>query len=85
MEHLLRDVKDTTVSTLANQVTQKLGALKGLAARLGEVRAYLENVLSGKLPVSHDIMYNLQDIFNLLPNLDVDALVKAFATKTNDM
>ena len=31
VEHLLRDVKDTTVSTLANQVVQKLGSLKGLA------------------------------------------------------
>jgi len=37
VEHLLRDVRDTTISTLANRVTQKLGALKGLAARLSEV------------------------------------------------
>ena len=33
VEHLLRDVKDMTLSTLANRVTQKLGALKGLVAR----------------------------------------------------
>ena len=26
-----------------------------------------------------------QDIFNLLPNLNIEALVKAFAVKTNDM
>lgn len=30
-------------------------------------------------------MYKLQDIFNLLPNLNVEELVKAFAVKTNDM
>ena len=30
-------MRDTTISTLANRVTQKLGALKGLAARLSEV------------------------------------------------
>jgi len=85
VEHLLRDVKDMTISTLANQVTQKLGALKGLAARLSEVDAYLHNVLSGRLPVNHRIIYELQDVFNLLPNLNVEELVKAFAVKTNDM
>uniref|UniRef100_A0A7S2CNX3 MPN domain-containing protein n=1 Tax=Haptolina brevifila TaxID=156173 RepID=A0A7S2CNX3_9EUKA len=85
VEHLLRDVRDTTISTLANRVTQKLGALKGLAARLSEVDGYLQNVLSGRLPVSHQIIYQLQDIFNLLPNLNIDDLVKAFAVKTNDM
>jgi len=74
-----------TISTLANQVTQKLGALKGLASRLKEVDAYLQNVLSGRLPVNHQIIYGLQDVFNLLPNTNVDELVKAFAVKTNDM
>ena len=85
VEHLLRDVKDMTVSTLANRVTQKLGALKGLAARLSEVDGYLQNVLSGRLPVNHQIIYQLQDIFNLLPNLNTEELVSAFAVKTNDM
>lgn len=60
VEHLLRDVKDTTISTLANQVTQKLGSLKGLAARLQEVEAYLQNVQSGRMPVNHRIIYQLQ-------------------------
>jgi hypothetical protein len=85
VEHLLRDVKDMTISTLSNRVTEKLGALKGLVARLSEVDGYLQNVLSGRLPVNHRIIYQLQDIFNLLPNLNVDELVKAFAVKTNDM
>lgn len=85
VEHLLRDVKDMTISTLANQVTQKLGSLKGLSARLLEIDAYLQNVLSGRLPVNHQIIYKLQEIFNLLPNLNVENLVKAFAVKTNDM
>ena len=78
----------TRRSTLANRVTQKLGALKGLAARAvrgGGQYLFVMNVLSGRLPVNHRIVYELQDIFNLLPNLDVDELVKAFAVKTNDM
>ncbi|MBA0601415.1 hypothetical protein Gorai_004592, partial [Gossypium raimondii] len=68
VEHLLRDVKDTTISTLATEVTGKLTALKGLDARLREIRGYLD-----------------LDVFNLLPNLKVNDLIKAFAVQTNDM
>merc|ERR1719487_279528 len=47
VEHLLRDVKDTTISTLANQITGKLAAIKGLLQRLQEIETYLQNVVSG--------------------------------------
>jgi 26S proteasome regulatory subunit N8 len=85
VEHLLRDVKDATISTLATEVGGKLVALKGLEARLKEIHAYLELVVEGKLPLNHEILYHLQDVFNLLPNLNVHELVKSFAVKTNDM
>ncbi|KAG6436634.1 hypothetical protein SASPL_101536 [Salvia splendens] len=85
VEHLLRDVKDTTISTLATEVTGKLAALKGLDARLKEIRSYLDLVIEEKLPLNHEILYHLQDVFNLLPNLNVSELVKSFAVKTNDM
>ncbi|BBM98844.1 26S proteasome regulatory subunit N8 [Marchantia polymorpha subsp. ruderalis] len=85
VEHLLRDVKDATVSTLATEVGGKLVALKGLEARLKEIQSYLDHVVEGKLPVNHEILYHLQDVFNLLPNLNVHELVKSFAVKTNDM
>ncbi len=26
-----------------------------------------------------------QDVFNLLPNLDIDAIIRAFTLQTNDM
>ncbi|KAK9076059.1 hypothetical protein SSX86_004392 [Deinandra increscens subsp. villosa] len=84
VEHLLRDVKDTTISTLATEVTGKLAALKGLDARLKEIRGYLDLVIDEKLPLNHEILYHLQDVFNLLPNLNVADLIKAFAVKTND-
>jgi 26S proteasome regulatory subunit N8 len=34
--------------------------------------------------VNHSIIYNLQDIFNLLPNLTAPDTIKSFAVKTND-
>ncbi|KAL8154403.1 hypothetical protein V2J09_012163 [Rumex salicifolius] len=85
VEHLLRDVKDTTISTLATEVSGKLVALKGLDARLREIRSYLDLVIDEKLPLNHEILYHLQDVFNLLPNLNVSELINAFAVKTNDM
>merc|ERR1712032_186042 len=43
------------------------------------------NVCSGKLPVNHQIINQIQDIFNLLPNLNVEEIVRSFSVKTNDM
>jgi 26S proteasome regulatory subunit N8 len=60
VEHLLRDVKDATISTLATEVGGKLVALKGLEARLKEIHAYLDLVVEGRLPLNHEILYHLQ-------------------------
>lgn len=85
VEHLLRDVKDATVSNLSSQLGEMMTGLKGLRMRLLEIQSYLEAVVSGKLPVNNDIMKNLQDIFSLLPNLNMEEMVSSFAVETNDM
>lgn len=84
VEHLLRDIKDNAVGTLSTRITGQLSSLSGLQGRLEEIRDYLEKVVAGQLPVNHQIIYNLQDIFNLLPNLESQFMVQAFSTKTND-
>ncbi|KAJ3139781.1 proteasome regulatory particle subunit [Physocladia obscura] len=84
VEHLLRDIKDNAVGTLSTQIGDQLDSLKGLHSRLAEITSYLEKVVTGKLPVNHQILYNLQDIFNLLPNLEKPETVKSFAVSTND-
>lgn len=85
VEHLLRDVKDAAVSTLSSEVGDMVTGLRGLKSRLLEMREYLEAVAAGRLPVNHDIMRNMQDIFNLLPNLNVAELSRSFAVESNDM
>lgn len=84
VEHLLRDIKDTSVGTLSQRIASQVLALKGLHQSLQTVRDYLGKVVNGDLPVNHVIAYQLQDIFNLLPNLNVEDLAKAFTTQTND-
>lgn len=85
VEHLLRDINDPTTSNLALQIKQKKTGLDGLLSRLTEIRAYLDKVVSGRIPINNQIAYNLQNILNLLPNLNVDELVKSMLVKTNDM
>mmetsp|Transcript_92563 Transcript_92563/g.241159 ORF Transcript_92563/g.241159 Transcript_92563/m.241159 type:complete len:345 (+) Transcript_92563:73-1107(+) len=85
VEHLLRDIKNASASTLAVRVGDKIGALKGLSLRLKEISAYLTQVVAGKLPVNQEIIYQLQEIFNLLPDQDSEELIRSFAMETNDM
>eukprot|EP00614_Pseudopedinella_elastica_P014521 CAMPEP_0172581572 /NCGR_PEP_ID=MMETSP1068-20121228/815_1 /TAXON_ID=35684 /ORGANISM="Pseudopedinella elastica, Strain CCMP716" /LENGTH=352 /DNA_ID=CAMNT_0013374605 /DNA_START=44 /DNA_END=1103 /DNA_ORIENTATION=+ len=85
VEHLIRDVNDPSVSSLANKIKHKTAALSGLKSQLLEMKAYLENVLADKLPVNNQIVYNMQTVFNFLPNLNVEELVRSLLVKTNDM
>lgn len=84
VEHLLRDVKDSTVSDLHSSVSARMHALKALRAKLGDVHHYLTDVHAGKLPINHPILYNLQDVFNLLPGLHLSETRQAFVSQTND-
>lgn len=69
VEHLLRDIRNVAVGTLSSRITSQLQSLQGLHVRLQDIGKYLQRVLNGELPVNHAILGNLQDVFNLLPNL----------------
>lgn len=84
VEHLLRDIKDTTLGTLSQRITNQLSGLKGLYTQINEIKNYLELVVTDKLPINHNIIYLLQDIFNLLPDTNTQEFVKAAYVKTND-
>lgn len=84
VEHLLRDIKDTTLGTLSQRITNQLSGLKGLYTQINEIKNYLELVVTDKLPINHNIIYLLQDIFNLLPDTSTQDFIKAAYVKTND-
>ncbi|KAG7311721.1 proteasome regulatory particle subunit [Plutella xylostella] len=84
VEHLLRDIKDTTVGSLSQQITNQLLGLRGLTSQLNEIRDYLMQVGQGTLPINHQIIYQLQDIFNLLPDIANDNFIDNLYIKTND-
>jgi 26S proteasome regulatory subunit N8 len=84
VEHLLRDIKHSTTTTLSTRVAEQLASLRGLQSRILEIRDYLRSVAQGDLPINHQIVYHLQDALNLLPDLDDLDKTKAFTTNTND-
>ena len=99
VEHLLRDIRDVAVGTLSTRITSQLQSLQGLHLRLRDIGTYLQKVLDKELPVNHAILGNLQDVFNLLPNLGTtpakpgpaatgvdnnSELARAMSIKTND-
>jgi len=94
VEHLLRDINDPTVSTVATLIRGKMAGLATLAEKLVECRDYLENVAAAAndgggggatAQPSEEIVSNLQTILNLLPNLNTPDLVRSMIVKTNDM
>jgi len=72
------------VGTLSQRVTNQLMGLKGLFSQLRDIENYLEKVSLGTLPINHQIIYHLQDIFNLLPDINLREFVRSMYIKTND-
>jgi len=85
VEHLLRDINDPTVSTVASLIKEKIAGLATLTEKLRECQEYLEQCVSGNKKVNPEIVANLQTIFNLLPNLNQEQLIRSMIMKTNDM
>jgi len=84
VEHLLRDIKDSTTTTLATRVSEQLASLRGLKSRISDVQKYLDDIAGGVMPVNHQVIYHLQDALNLLPDLSDAAQTQSFASSTND-
>jgi len=86
VEHLLRDINDPSVSTVASLIRGKLSGMETLSEKLLECRDYLlQASASDGEAVNHEIVANLQTIISLLPNLNTEELVRSMMVKTNDM
>jgi 26S proteasome regulatory subunit N8 len=51
---------------------------------LNDIKSYMDRVIKGELPINHQVIYQLQDIFNLLPQVNTPDFVAATFVKTND-
>ena len=83
VEHLLRDIKDTTVGTLSQKVTNQMMGLKGLHSKLADMRNYVQQVLlvtdmgvckgsqRGTCLTGHQHMFVMKSFFDLNTILSV--------------
>lgn len=84
VEHLLRDVKDNVVGDLSTKITQKLDSLRALQQQLASIMDYLKAVQAGKMNANPAIIYRLQEMFNLLPDVHSEEALKALQVAAND-
>merc|ERR1711869_167261 len=74
---------------MGTRVQEKSTSLKCLVKKLKELSDYLGAVLTEdkkkNIPANRQIISNIQDIFNYLPDTGSDDMVKAFSVGTNDM
>ncbi|KRX03108.1 hypothetical protein PPERSA_10189 [Pseudocohnilembus persalinus] len=85
VEHLLREIKDISTDSLTNTLRQKVLAIKGMSSNIITINNYLNKVYHGKIQPNSQIMNNIQEILNLLPNLESEELLNAFTAKNNDL
>ena len=85
VEFMLKDINDPNrVGSVSKIINDKEQSLRALIQKLTDIKNYLVNVIAGKVPVNSQIIYNIQEIFNLLPNFDTESLIKAMSIQTNN-
>ena len=85
VEFMLRDINDSNrIGSINHIVNDKVMSFKALIKRLREIKEYLEKVISGKIQPNPTIVYNIQEIFNYLPNFETESVIKALSIQTNN-
>ena len=84
VEHLMRDVQNRSLDSLEENINKKVLSLRGLIKKLGKIVEYLNKVDSGAAPINNNIIYNIQEILNLIPRITDQEKINAFNSKTND-
>ena len=53
----------------SQKITAQLASIRGLLQKLEQIHSYLSKVVNGKIPPNHQVMYHLQDVLSLVPDL----------------
>lgn len=82
--YFCRDIKDSSLGSLTQRIDAKLSGLSGMLHQLDEIHNYLQLVTSKQLQINHQVMYKLQDMFNLLPDVGMTDMVRSLNMTSND-
>nr|CCC94461.1 putative 26S proteasome regulatory subunit [Trypanosoma congolense IL3000] len=69
IEHLLRDLTDSTITTLSTQIQERELSLNHLGRVLQSIEDYLRDVAEGIMPISEDVLSVLQEVVSLQPHI----------------
>lgn len=84
IEHLLRDVTDSTITNLSAQIQERELSLQHLSSILTQIEDYLADVANGSLPMSEDVLGVLQELIGLQPEIFMQKTSTAMNRYTND-
>jgi 26S proteasome regulatory subunit N8 len=84
IEHLLRDLTDSTITTLSTQVQERELSLIHLCKVLRQIEEYLQDVGNGVMPISEDVLEVLQELISLQPEIYVRRSSTEMIRHTND-
>ena len=85
VEFMLKDINDSSrIGSMSKVASDKVLSFKALLDRLNQIREYLNKVINNKIPVNPQIIYNIQEIFNYLPNFENENVIKAYSIQTNN-
>lgn len=84
VEHLLRDLTDSTISNLSTKIDDRQLALLQLESMLGSIETYLRDVAAGRLPVCAEILHLLQEVNNTAPLVHQLKTSQGTLVATND-
>lgn len=84
IEHLLRDVTDSTITNLSTQIEERQLSLIHLGRILRQIEDYLADVAKGHLPMSEDVLGVLQELISLQPEIFMHKTSTAMIRYTND-
>ncbi|OAF70900.1 hypothetical protein A3Q56_01299 [Intoshia linei] len=85
VEHLLRDLKTITpYGTLQERIYHQIVGLDGLKNKIDSLVEYLVDVTEYGKEQSYEIIYLLQDVFNLIPTFKPQYFNDALCVRTND-
>ncbi|KAH8741057.1 26S proteasome regulatory subunit [Cryptosporidium ryanae] len=85
VEHLLRDIKNSSISSLVTQISNNLNSCKILISKLKDIRNYVIEILEGRIPPNQNVITTLQDILNLLPDINPPDVLSSFSDRYTDI
>ena len=57
------------LTNFSQKLTAQLTSIRGLLQKLEQIHGYLTKVVNGSIPPNHQVMYHLQDVLSLVPDL----------------